>query len=139
MKLLDLAERPTAIFAANDQMAYGVLAAGRTLQIKLPEELAVIGFDDTALALHMVPALTTVRQPFQEMGKSAAELLLTLISIPKSINGGWYDPISHLVRAHAQLEPQRLVHVKLPTELVIRASCGSGAVLPVPDIQIQVQ
>jgi LacI family transcriptional regulator len=139
MKLLDLPERPTAIFAANDQMAYGVLAAGRTLQIKLPEELAVIGFDDTALALHMVPALTTVRQPFQEMGKSAAELLLTLVSMPKIINGGWYDPISHLVRAHAQLEPKSLVHVKLPTELVIRESCGSGAVVPVTDIHMQIQ
>jgi LacI family transcriptional regulator len=139
MKLLDLPERPTAIFAANDQMAYGVLAAGRARQLRLPEELAVIGFDDTALALHMVPALTTVRQPFQEMGKSAAELLLTLVSMPKSMNGGWYDPISHLVRAHAQLEPTSLVHVKLPTELVIRQSCGAGSAVPVSDFQMPVQ
>jgi LacI family transcriptional regulator len=84
----------------------------------------------------MVPPLTTVRQPFQEMGKSAAELLLTLISMPKSLSGGWYDPISHLVRAHAQMEPKSLVHVKLPTELVIRQSCGAGSAVPVSDFQM---
>jgi LacI family transcriptional regulator len=138
VRLLSLPERPTAVFAANDQMAYGVLSAGTASQLDLPADLAVIGFDDTALSAHMRPALTTVRQPFQEMGKSAAELLLTFVSMPKSFNGDWYDPISHLVRAHAEREMKRPVHMQLPTELVVRESCGAHAPSPQPEYHLPI-
>jgi len=138
MQLLQLPERPTAVFVANDQMAWGVLAAGREQKLRLPEDLAVIGFDDTALSAHTRPALTTVRQPFQEMGKSAAELLLTLVSMPKNLNNGWYDPVSHLVRAHAGMDKKNPVHVQLPTELIIRESCGTPQHEQVPEFRIPI-
>jgi LacI family transcriptional regulator len=61
-QLLALAERPTAVFAANDQMAYGVLSASEAQGLRIPDDLAIIGFDDIALSAHTRPALTTVRQ-----------------------------------------------------------------------------
>lgn len=71
-RLLDLAPRPTAIFASNDEMATGVVFAARQRGIKVPEELSIIGFDDTPFAAHMWPPLTTVRWPIVSMARSAA-------------------------------------------------------------------
>jgi LacI family transcriptional regulator len=71
-RLLDLSPRPTAIFASNDEMAAGVVHAARHRQISVPEDLSVIGFDDTAIAAHIWPPLTTVRWPIISMARSAA-------------------------------------------------------------------
>jgi LacI family transcriptional regulator len=71
-KLLDLTPRPTAIFASNDEMAAGVVHAARQRGISVPEDLSVIGFDDTAIAAHIWPPLTTVRWPIISMARSAA-------------------------------------------------------------------
>jgi DNA-binding LacI/PurR family transcriptional regulator len=73
-ELLQLPERPTAIFAASDTQALGVLEAARALRIAVPEELSVIGFDDIEIASYV--GLTTVRQPLFESGRRGAELLL---------------------------------------------------------------
>ncbi len=70
--LLDLSPRPTAIFASNDEMAAGVVHAARHRGISVPEDLSVIGFDDTAIAAHIWPPLTTVRWPIISMARSAA-------------------------------------------------------------------
>ena len=71
-KLLDLSPRPTAIFASNDEMAAGVVHAARERGIVVPEDLSVIGFDDTPIAAHIWPPLTTVRWPIVSMARSAA-------------------------------------------------------------------
>lgn len=76
-RTLLLAERrPTAIFASNDPMAMGVLSAAHELGIKVPGELSVAGFDDSPLAHHAWPHLTTVRQPIVEVARLATEVLI---------------------------------------------------------------
>ena len=75
--LLDLADRPTAIFASNDDMAAGVLAVAHDRGIDLPGELSVAGFDDTTLARTVWPPLTTIHQPMAELARAAAEVLIT--------------------------------------------------------------
>jgi DNA-binding LacI/PurR family transcriptional regulator len=75
--LLRLPERPTAIFAASDVQAMGVLAAARAMRLRVPQDLAVIGFDDIEVA--DVLGLSTVRQPLRETGARGVELLLSAI------------------------------------------------------------
>lgn len=71
-RLLDLMPRPTAIFACNDEMAAGVLHAARQRGIDVPRDLSIVGFDDTPIAAHIWPPLTTVRWPIISMARSAA-------------------------------------------------------------------
>jgi len=73
--LLRQKHRPTAIFASNDEMAAGTLAAAQELKISVPERLSVAGFDDAPIAHSVWPKLTTVRQPLRAMGEQAVELL----------------------------------------------------------------
>lgn len=125
-------ERPTAIFAGNDLMAYGTLAAAEEFGLRVPQDLAVVGYDDTAPSAHMQPALTTVRQPFNEMGQQAIKLLLSLLDTQRPGNGTWHAPGSNsrnngfLTPSQAEeAEQQKPVHIQLPTRLVVRASCGA--------------
>jgi LacI family transcriptional regulator len=74
--LLDLPDRPTAIFASNDDMAAGVLAVAHDRRINVPAELSVAGFDDTTLARTVWPPLTTIRQPMGELARTATEILI---------------------------------------------------------------
>src|SRR6266566_2170402 len=76
LELLALKKRPTAIFAANDSMAIGVLSALRESGMSVPEEMAVAGFDDIPLARYMDPPLSSVHVPICELGARAVELLL---------------------------------------------------------------
>ena len=98
--LLDLPVPPTAIFAASDEIAVGVMEAARARGLRVPEDLSVVGFDDTQLARMSSPPLTTVRQPLTEMGRVAVRTALRLI------DGESID--SH--------------HVELATELIVRKS-----------------
>ena len=98
--LLDLPERPTAIFAATDESAAGVIEAARLRGLRVPEDLSLIGFDDAPVARLLSPPLTTVRQPLYEMGRAALRTALRLAA------GETLD--SH--------------HVELATELVVRSS-----------------
>jgi LacI family transcriptional regulator len=102
-QLLSLAEPPTAIFAFSDQIAIGVLHAALARGLKVPDELSIVGFDDTGEAALVTPALTTVRQPLAEMGRMAVSLLTRL------------------------LENRRLqaLHVELATQLIIRDSTAA--------------
>ena len=81
-QMLDLPERPTAIFASNDDMAAGVIAACYRRRIQIPQELSVAGFDDTPLAATISPSLTTIYQPSRELASEAVGLLLEEISAP---------------------------------------------------------
>ena len=79
-RLLSLPEAPTAIFASNDEMAAGVIAAAHRRGLKLPDELSIVGFDDTAIAQSVWPSLTTVRQPIADMARKSVALLAENIS-----------------------------------------------------------
>jgi LacI family transcriptional regulator len=70
----------SAIFAANDQMAFGARLALHRRGIRVPEEVSLVGFDDETSAAYMVPPLTTLRQPAVEMGQAAAKAILDLIN-----------------------------------------------------------
>jgi LacI family transcriptional regulator len=98
--LLDLEEPPTAIFTGNDEIALGVIEAARARGLRIPEDLSVVGFDDTDIARMASPPLTTVRQPLREMGVAALRTALRLVNGDK-------------VESH---------HIELATELVVRAS-----------------
>jgi len=75
-RLLDLMPRPTAVFSSNDEMAAGVMHATRQRGLDIPGDLSVIGFDDTPIAAHVWPPLTTVRWPIASMARSAALKLI---------------------------------------------------------------
>ncbi len=75
-RLLALDPRPTAIFTLNDEMAAGVYKAAYRLGLRIPEQLSVVGFDDSPIASRLWPSLTTVRLPIRDMGLRAAALLL---------------------------------------------------------------
>ncbi len=75
-KLLSLKNRPTAIFAANDDMAAAVLAASQRFNLKIPQQLSVAGFDDSLVAQVVSPRLTTCRQPIREMAEAAVSMLI---------------------------------------------------------------
>lgn len=95
--LLDMRHPPTAIFASNDDMAAGVLAVAHEREIKVPDQLSVVGFDDTPLARTVWPPLTTIHQPMAELARTATEVL---------VDGG------------------DITHTRLPHALVERASVG---------------
>ncbi|HLV79287.1 MAG TPA: substrate-binding domain-containing protein, partial [Chthonomonadaceae bacterium] len=103
--LFSLAEPPTALVAVNDATAFALLDAARSLGIRVPEDLSVIGFDDTEAHLPQPGMLTSVHQPFYDMGQRAAELLLCRQAAPDTVARGPYR------------------HLLLPTTLVIRSTC----------------
>jgi LacI family transcriptional regulator len=78
--LLDRSDRPTAIFAASDEIALGIMEEARRHSIRIPQDLSVVGFNDTFLASRSVPPLTTVAQPLLEMGRVATRSLAQMIT-----------------------------------------------------------
>lgn len=115
-QLFALADPPTAIFAASDDMASGVLLAAGEVGIRVPEAVALVGFDNTAPAAFTSPPLTTIAQPFYEMGRRATTLLLDAINARRQPAPSWHT---------TQREPAP-VREFLPTQLVVRASCGAS-------------
>lgn len=79
-QLLSLPQPPTAIFAANDDTALGVLTAAQERGLRVPRDLSLVGFDDAPSASQIRPALTTVRQPMQQLGRSAVNMLLATLA-----------------------------------------------------------
>jgi len=102
-QLLARVPRPTAIFAANDCMAVGALSALREMGLRVPEDVAVTGFDDIASSSYLTPQLTTVRVEAWRLGQRAVQMLLAAMHAPAAA------PIQEV----------------LPAALVIRESCGS--------------
>jgi DNA-binding LacI/PurR family transcriptional regulator len=102
-KLLEMPDRPTALLVGNGMMAIGALEAIHARGLRIPDDIAVVGYDDMPWALAVTPALTVVRQPGYELGSRAMELLRQRIS-----------------------EPERsITTVMLQPELVVRGSCGA--------------
>ena len=110
-RLLGMLPRPTAIFAANDLIALGVLSAAREMGLGCPEDLSIVGFDNLDFAEFTAPALTTVHQPGYQLGTAAARLLLERI-------GGKKHPAERVL---------------LPTELKIRESVAVPNGVSQPD------
>ena len=79
-ELLQREERPTAIFCANDQMAFGVIKAARELRLAVPKDLAVVGFDNVPTGSYFDPPLTTVEIPMYDIGAAAMKMLIDLLS-----------------------------------------------------------
>jgi LacI family transcriptional regulator len=105
--LLSMRPRPTAIFAANDDMAAGVIFEAQERALRIPDDISITGFDDTLLASRIWPGLTTLRQPTRRMGETAAEILIDRVMGRKA-------------EAPAAI----------PTKLVIRRSSGRAPVTP---------
>src|SRR5258706_286523 len=103
-RIRGLRPRPSAVFAANDSMAIGLLYACRAAGLRRPEDLAIAGFDDIPIVRFITPSLTSVRVPIAELGTCAAQRLLDVL-------GG--KPAGR---------PRKVV---LPTTLVVRDSCGA--------------
>jgi LacI family repressor for deo operon, udp, cdd, tsx, nupC, and nupG len=102
-KMLTLGQRPTAIFASNDDMAFGVIKCVKDQGLRVPQDVSVVGFDNISMASILEPSLTTVSQPRYEIGAKAMELLLQLIK--------------------GEQVTQR--QYTLQSKLVIRESCGA--------------
>jgi LacI family transcriptional regulator len=102
-QLLTLPERPTAIMAANDQTAFAVMEIAKQFHLRVPQELSVIGFDNTPESAFTSPPLTTVDQSIVAMGGRAAELLIQLVE-GKEVENKLYQ---------------------LPTRFIVRDSCQS--------------
>ncbi len=96
----------TAIFAASDIMAVGALKVLREAGLRVPQDIALVGFDDVPLAAALQPPLTTVRQPIEQLGAMAADLLLDLLENPPDGRA----PVHKII---------------LPAQLVVRESCGA--------------
>jgi LacI family repressor for deo operon, udp, cdd, tsx, nupC, and nupG len=79
-QLLDLPDRPSAIFASNDEMAIGAIRAARDRGLRVPQDVSVMGFDDIRFAAFVDPPLTTVSQPGAEIGRVAMTLLLRILT-----------------------------------------------------------
>ena len=90
-QLLSMEERPTAIFASNDDMAAGVLMAAHQKGISVPAQLSVAGFDDAPIARFVWPRLTTVFQPAYDLAYSATDMLLQLLKTPKMSKSVEFD------------------------------------------------
>lgn len=101
-ELLDLAEPPTAIVCFNDKVAVGALEAAAARGLRVPADLSVTGFDDIDVSRATTPKLTTVRQPLQEMGRTAVTMLM------RQLDGLAHEALS----------------MELATELVVRESTG---------------
>ena len=103
-RLLASKNPPTAVFAANDAMAIGLLASFQESGVRVPQDVAVAGFDDIPIARFATPPLSTVQVPIAELGARATRLLL---------------------RALAGSGRRARRHETLPTTLVVRDSCGA--------------
>jgi LacI family transcriptional regulator len=100
--MLSANRRPSVIFACNDDMAAGAVAAIQAQGLKVPEDISVVGFDDSSIASAIWPSLTTIRQPISEMAANAVSLLATVLS--------------------GDLDPDASAMVTLDVDLVRRAS-----------------
>lgn len=94
---LDRPDRPTAIFASNDDTASAIVAMAHKRAIRVPEDLSVAGFDDSPLALRMWPSLTTVRQPVTEIARSATELAISLARQPSLQSEAAIECVEHRI------------------------------------------
>lgn len=112
--------RPDAVFAGNDMMAIGCLAALQEAGLRVPEDIALAGFDDVTIARYVAPALTTIRVPIAALGAAALEALVRAVESTPPVDAN-ADPAT-VATSHTTV---------IPVELVVRRSSGTGPP-PVP-------
>lgn len=105
-QLLELAQRPDAIFGVNDQVAIGAMKVIREKGWRVPEDIAVVGFDNSPISAYISPSLTSVARPGRQIGEEAARIFL-----------------NYIAPATKKDVP---VHIVLPSELVVRESSGKS-------------
>jgi DNA-binding LacI/PurR family transcriptional regulator len=108
-ELLGRSRRPTAVFTTNDMMALGSVRAIRDHGLRVPEDVAIVGGDDIPLAHYVTPALTTIRQPMDEIGSLAVGTLISRLEVD---DGKTPEPLAPF-------------HRVVDTDLVVRESCGA--------------
>ena len=94
-ELLGQSHPPTAIFAANDDMAAGAINAARARGLVVPDDLSIVGFDDSEIASVTYPPLTTVRQPIEDMARGSVDLLIETIKANGETEAGSADRFRH--------------------------------------------
>ncbi len=105
LRLLDLARPPTAVFVSSDRMALGAMRAADERGLRIPEDVAIVGYDDLFIAEHTSPPLTTIRAPIDAISARSTHMLIDAIrGMP--------------------IEPRQVI---FPTELVVRRSCGAAS------------
>lgn len=102
-KLLKLKDKPTAVFCSNDDMAVGAMKAAQEASLKVPDDISIIGFDNSEFCKYVTPELTTVKKPIREMSEKGAEKLMDILS-GKEVQGET---------------------IYIPTKLIIRKSVSS--------------
>lgn len=100
-KILEMEDRPTAVFCSADMVAFGLISGLQAAGLRVPEDISVVGFDDIEMSEFYVPALTTIRQDRHKLGRKAAEVLLARL-VPGADSPRTEEP--------------------LPVELVVRSS-----------------
>jgi LacI family transcriptional regulator len=123
--LLSGRSRPDAIFATNDAMAVGALLALRDAGVRVPEDVALAGFDDVPMARYLTPALSSVHVAIDELGRRATDLAVRAIERKRASSG--QARRSGASRPHAAARRRKHHLDVLPTTLVVRASCGGRA------------
>ncbi|MEC0089459.1 LacI family DNA-binding transcriptional regulator [Paenibacillus macquariensis] len=103
VQILDLQDRPTAVFVAGDHLALGAMRAARERGLRIPNDLSIVGFDNIELSQYITPALTTIAQDTALMGSKAADILIHSIDNPSQV----------------------LESAVLPVRLIVRDSCSS--------------
>jgi LacI family transcriptional regulator len=124
-----MSDPPTALVVGNDYLAYSVITEMEKLGWRIPEDMAIVGFDDVVPPYHNRIALTTVRQPFYEIGQCAAEMLLSLLDSRFVPSRNWWEfaappGADGQKRSGAHTWPS--CHIQLPLTLTVRTSCGTG-------------
>ncbi|WP_313999591.1 LacI family DNA-binding transcriptional regulator [uncultured Paenibacillus sp.] len=96
--LLELKDRPTAVFTGSDEVAGGILSAAKQYGFSIPGDLAIVGFDDQPAAELLDPGLTTIRQPVDQMGRKAVEVLVGHLNDPGKAPDTYELPIELVIR-----------------------------------------
>ena len=124
-----MSDPPTAIVVGNDYLAYSVIMELEKLGWRVPEDMAIVGFDDVIPPYHSRIGLTTVHQPFYEIGQCAAEMLLSLLDPCFAPSRNWWEfatspDTDGWKSTEAHVWPS--CHIQLPLTLTVRHSCGAG-------------
>ncbi|SDI47827.1 LacI family DNA-binding transcriptional regulator [Alteribacillus bidgolensis] len=97
-QILDMKERPTAVFTGSDEVAGGIIVEAKESGLNIPEDIAVIGFDDQPLAELVAPKLTTIRQPVNDMGQKAVQIMIKMLNHEKLEQMEYELPIELICR-----------------------------------------
>ena len=129
--LLDRTDRPTAIFAVNDNTAIGVMAAAHALGLRIPDDLSLVGYNDIPVVSRLPVPLTTVRVPFQQIATNALDLLRKPATAPRPAPSSPHRPSSH----EGQPPPAHTNDLARPLGSTGRLSAPPGVAVTLGDLR----